>query len=120
MLRAVGFRVLVKPDPVLKKTKSGIIISTDERLERGATEKGTVVDVGPEAFLAHNRAAGFKDQQPWVTVGQRIYFARYAGKWVLDPEDREMYLAINDEDVIVRIENDLGPEDSTDHFAQSS
>ena len=41
-----GHRVLIKPNPVETKTASGIIITTNERRETAATERGTVVLVG--------------------------------------------------------------------------
>lgn|ERR1035437_2326710 len=103
-MKAVGFRVLVDPDPVEEVSKGGIILSVDKRMEAGATQAGKVLDIGPEAFRAYNRAAGFKEYFPWCKVGDRVSFARYAGKWVT--ENKHDYLLVNDED-IVAILNDL-------------
>jgi co-chaperonin GroES (HSP10) len=61
-----------------------------------------VVDIGPEAFRSYNRAAGFTSYVPWVKVGDRISYARYAGKWV--EENEKDYLIINDEDVVAILE----------------
>jgi co-chaperonin GroES (HSP10) len=102
-IEAVGHRVVVKPDPVEKKTKSGLIIQTDERLEKAATVIGTVVSIGPEAFRAFNRSAGFKDYFPWVKPGDKVYYAKYAGKFVQDPETQEDFLIVIDEDIVARI-----------------
>lgn len=97
-MKAVGFRVLVDPDPVEEVSKGGIILATDKKMEAGATQSGEVLDIGPEAFRAYNRAAGFKEYVPWCKIGDRISFARYAGKWIT--RDNHDYLMINDEDVV--------------------
>src|SRR6266852_5526485 len=104
MPKAVGFRVLVKPDDIIKTSKGGIAIVTDERLERGATTTWTVVEVGPEAFRAFNKAAYFVCWlfgiwKPWVKVGDHIFYAKYAGKSI-DDIDGTPLLFLNDEDVI--------------------
>ena len=105
--KAIGFKLVVKPDPVIEKTKSGIIVATDKKLERNATTTGVVLDIGPEAFRAHNKAANFKDYVPWCQVGDRITYAKYAGKWVDGETEEEPVLILNDEDVTsVVIEND--------------
>lgn len=98
MPKAVGFRVLVRPDPIEETTKSGIVIAVDSSLERGAQVTGIVLDVGPEAFKAFNRAAGVVDQ-PWVKVGDHVYYAKYAGKRILDRDTKEELLFLNDEDI---------------------
>lgn len=98
MPKAVGFRVLVKPDDVIKTSAGGIAIVTNERLERGATTTGIVVDVGPEAFRAFNKAAGV-EYTPWVQPGDHIFYAKYAGKGI-DDTDGTPLLFLNDEDII--------------------
>lgn len=99
MPKAVGFRILVRPDPIEEMTASGIIIAADEKLERGAQVTGIVLDVGPEAFRAFNKAAGFTQYVPWVKEGDHVYYAKYAGKRVIDPETKEELLFLNDEDI---------------------
>ena len=99
MAKAVGFRILVEIDDVKTTSEGGIVIVTDERLERNASVKGTVLDVGPEAFRAFNKAAGI-EYSPWVKPGDRIYFAKYAGKHVDDEKTGKPLLFINDEDVV--------------------
>lgn len=113
--KAVGFRLVVKPDPVEKKTASGIVLATNETMERNATTSGRVLDIGPEAFRSYNRTAGFNAYVPWCKIGDRITYAKYAGKWVrtgviLDDGKEEELLIINDEDVTSVID------DSTDNM----
>lgn len=102
--KAVGFRVLVKPDPIEEVTQGGIILAVDEKLERGAVVTGIVLDVGPEAFRAFNKAAGFTQYVPWVKTGDHIFYARYAGKNVVDKATQESLLLINDEDIAGLVE----------------
>lgn len=103
-VKAVGFRIVIKPDPVMEKTKGGIILATDDKLERAAISVGTVVEVGPIAFMAFKPYEG-----AWCKAGDKIAYARYAGKWVADPEfpdDKEKeLLVINDEDVVCLLED---------------
>ncbi len=114
--KAVGFRLIVKPDEVELKTASGIVIATNEKMERNATDKGTVLDIGPEAFRSYNRTAGFQNYVPWCKVGDKITYAKYAGKWVKtgiikDDGKEEELLIINDEDVTSVVD------DSSDNVA---
>lgn len=103
-IEAIGFRVLVKPDPVKEQTQGGIIIATNKQLERNATTTGVVINIGPEAFRSYNRTAGFTSYVPWVQPGDRVSYAKYAGKWIDDGE--ESFLVLNDEDICARIKDD--------------
>ena len=96
MIKAVAFRIVVKPDPVEVKTKSGIVIALDEGQERRATVSGTIVDIGEDAWAA------FKTKSPHagLKIGDRVIYARYAGKWVKDPDTEEEYVVMNDEDIV--------------------
>lgn len=101
-IEAVGYRVVVKPDPVKEKSQGGIILATDEKLERAAISVGTVVALGPIAFMAFKPYEG-----PWVNPGDKVAYAKYAGKWVADPEfpddkDKEL-LVLNDEDIVCKL-----------------
>ena len=102
--KAVGFRILVRPDPIEEKTESGIIISVDEKLEKGAQVTGIVLDIGPEAFRAFNKSAGFDQYVPWVKPGDHVFYAKYAGKRVIDQASKEELLFLNDEDVAGLVE----------------
>lgn len=104
MIKPVGFKILVKPDPIEEKTKSGIFIAVDEKLEKGARIRGTVIEVGPEAFTAYQKH--LKDMGipvlPWVKAGDTVYFARYAGKVIIDHQTSEEYIILNDEDIVAK------------------
>lgn len=102
--KAVGHRVLIKPDPVTKEHRVGgsdlrIILAQDEKMQRAATQTGTVIDVGPTAWQ------GFGDNQPWAGIGDKVVFARYSGKFLENPDNPdESYVVVNDEDIQLRIE----------------
>lgn len=103
--KAVGYRVLIKPDPVETESKGGIILAIDEDRHRVAQEFGTIVDVGPQAFK--NPKQGM-DGTPWAVVGDRVVYSKYGGKLIKDPDtddEKEMwYISLNDEDIIAKIE----------------
>lgn len=98
-IEVLGHRVLVKPDPLETKTESGIIVSygDKEKLHRIAMDKGTLVGVGSNAWK------GYDDGTPWASVGDRVFFAKNAGKWIKDPGSDEEYVLLNDEDIQCRI-----------------
>lgn len=89
-----GFKVVVKPDPVETKTESGLLLVKDEKLYRAATTKGTLIAVGPTAWKAYDNG------QPWAAVGDRVYYAKYAGRFVHDNQTDEDYVILNDEDIL--------------------
>lgn len=97
MIIPTGYRILVKPDDIEKVTKSGIVLVTDEKLERVAQHVGTIVSVGRQAWKAFSKKY---DGQPWASVGDRIIYSKYAGKFVKDPETNEQFVILNDEDVV--------------------
>jgi len=88
--------ILVKPEQVETKTQGGIILPemlTEK--ERKAVERGTVVSVGPRAFIDYGRSPDI------LSKGDVITYARYAGKEIKDGEDT--YLLVNDIDVLALI-----------------
>jgi co-chaperonin GroES (HSP10) len=107
MLEVLGHRVLVKPDPVkdqidlpedLKNVGFQVHMPVDlEKREAAGTQVGTVISVGPTAWRAFD--GDDPNWQPWCKPGDRILFARYAGKIVEDPETKERFFVLNDEDV---------------------
>lgn len=93
MIQPLLHRIVVKPDPVETKTAGGIILAINEKREQAAAEIGTVVSVGPTCFK------DFGQDSEILKGGDRVYFAKYAGKTVKDV-DGEEYVILNDEDVV--------------------
>ncbi len=89
--------VLIKPDEVETKTASGIVIpEMVTEKERKAVEYGTVVTVGPRAFIDYGR-------DPTILKGgDRVSFARYSGKVIKDVDGTE-YVLVNDLDILAQI-----------------
>jgi len=104
MIKPQGYRILVKPDPVENRSKGGIIMAIDEKLEKGGIQRGVLIDFGPLAWKAHD--VNFSGK-PWANRGDYVYFARFAGKFVQDPADPDQeYLIMNDEDLLAIITDD--------------
>lgn len=98
MWNPISYRFIVRPDPVEKTTKSGIVIATDEKLERGATTVGTIIAIGEDAFVAYKPKKEFAG----LKVGDRVAYAKYSGAWLqslTEPKGEEV-LALNDGDLI--------------------
>lgn len=101
MIKVIGFRILVKQDDVATTTyKTSIpgfeIAGGDKKREQVAMDKGTVEQLGPTVFEDYKFANPLK-------VGDRIVFAKFAGKEVTDPATDEKFVIILDEDVVAVI-----------------
>lgn len=100
MLIPCGHRVIVKPDEVEDKY-GDIVIVQDEKLEQAGVNVGTIVAIGDTAWEAYGPHFTGK---PWAAVGDRIYYAKYAGKNVEDPEKpEEKFVVLNDEDCVCKV-----------------
>lgn len=100
----VGHRLLVKPDAVETTTSTGIILSIDEDKERAASQYGTVVAVGDGCWVYHTKEGKVKEK-PWCAVGDKILFAKYAGRMLDDTEDGGKLILLNDDDVMAVVTN---------------
>lgn len=98
----LDMRVLIRPDPVMKKTAGGIILA-DETIEQQkyATVKGTLIAVGSNAWCEAKAARGFIAPEP----GARVMIAKYGGV-VLKGDDGDEYRMMNDEDVVGVLKED--------------
>lgn len=87
--------LLEEQDDTLKRAKElGFEIVGDSLdREQASVDRGTVITIGGDAWKDFNG-------EPWCKVGDFIAFARFAGKQVTDPETKEKFLIINDEDVV--------------------
>lgn len=105
-----GPRVLVKQDkledvnPAFKRAKEAGLAIPDGRevkLEQRALDRGVVVRIGPLAWK------DWDDGAPWCCVGERVLYARHAGKVVKESEESDdEYVILNDEDIIAVITED--------------
>lgn len=96
MLIPVFHRLIVKQDELETKTASGIIIKHEDRKQE-SVDTGIVVAIGPTC------GKDFGVHELPYSVGDKVAFAKYAGKAIKDPETDEEFLALNDEDIVVVI-----------------
>jgi co-chaperonin GroES (HSP10) len=93
MIIPVLHRLLVKPDTVETVTNSGIVLAINEKREQAAAEQGVVISKGETCF------ADYGGRTDTVVVGDRVLYAKYAGKEVTDL-DGTKYILVNDEDIV--------------------
>ena len=103
----VGYRVLVKPEPIEERTAGGIIIAQTDPYKQ-AQCAGTVVAIGEDCWRE------FKS--PWAKVGDRVLFAKYGGL-MRKGLDGEEYRILNDEQITCVISKDLNVSD-IEHVAK--
>lgn len=103
MIKLLTHHILVKlddpmeADELYRRVKeAGIVVQLDKR-ESQAVEYGTVVSVGPTAFVDFGRGPDI------LKGGDRISLNRYSGKSVVDSDGTE-YVLLNDQDVLCVIE----------------
>lgn len=93
-----GARVLVLPEAVENRTKSGIYTSTvsqDMALELAQVD-GVVIALGNTCY--HDQP------EPWCKVGDRVIFGKYSGI-IREGNDGKKYRIINDLDVVGTLDN---------------
>lgn len=98
MLEPKGYRVLVKKDPIETVSSGGIVLVSNEALEKANMNIGRVVAVGDVAYKAFS--PDYKGE-PWVKRGDHVIWAKYADRLITDPYTGEEFSILNDEDVIV-------------------
>jgi len=87
----VGYRVLVRPDPIEETTAGGIIIAETIRDAHGqAQTTGTLVACGPDAWREF--------QGKWAKPGDKVLFAKYGGL-MIEGLDGQQYRLLNDEQI---------------------
>jgi len=89
-----GHYILILPDKVEEKTKSGLYLANEtiDNAKRDATQ-GVLVAVGPIGWRE------FGTGEPWAMIGDRVAFGRHAGK-DMTGADGERYILANCEDIL--------------------
>ncbi|MDE3022465.1 MAG: co-chaperone GroES [Pseudomonadota bacterium] len=102
MIKILLHRILIKQDKLenankdyVKMREMGLVLAQgeDQKRAQAGVDTGTVVSVGSTAFR------DFGTDSP-IQPGDHIAYARFAGKFLTDPESGEEFVALNDEDVI--------------------
>lgn len=100
-----GCRILIKPfklqehDKVYDSAKKAGIILTElsERKEQVNVDKGTVLQIGAKCH---------EDYVGDLAVGDTIAYAKFGGKFIQEPDKDEIYLIVNDEDLLCIFKED--------------
>lgn len=104
MIVPCGHRVLVKQidydehDEVFKSAKSlGLEIVKDKQVRyQASVDEGVILAIGSTAWKDFGGE--------WANVGDKVVFAKNAGKLVQDPSDKDgHYVVLNDEDIVAVI-----------------
>lgn len=102
MIKILLHRILIKQDKLenankdyVKMREMGLVLAQgdDQKRAQAGVDTGTVVTVGATAFR------DFGTESP-IQEGDHIAYARFAGKFITDPDTGEEFVALNDEDVI--------------------
>lgn len=106
-LKALGYRLLVKPDDfktehAVEGTDIVLEIVSNEKEKKALMTTGVILDIGPLAWADYNKNMG--DNIPWAKVGDHIMYSRYGGKRIEDPETGEEVILLDDGDALCRIE----------------
>jgi co-chaperonin GroES (HSP10) len=96
MIIPMSYRILVQQDvfeekdEVYKSAKnSGLILVHDKQVRaQESVDSGVVIAIGPKAEVD-------------CVVGDKVIYAKFAGKKVEDPQDKDtVFVILNDEDLV--------------------
>lgn len=106
-IKPLGHKVLLVPETWEEEVTEGALAgfkltagSEAEKLEKGGRNKGILVALGPQAYLAFQKALG-DDAPDWgAEQGMEVLYSRYAGQTIVDPVTENEFYVVNDEDVL--------------------
>ena len=106
-LKALGYRLLVKPDNFnsehkVEGTDIVLEIAHNEKEKKATMTTGVIMDIGPLAWADYNK--NMEKNIPWAKVGDHVMYSRYGGKRIEDPETLEEVILLDDGDVLCKIE----------------
>jgi len=91
--RATGHRILLVPEEIDKKTKSGILLVEETvTAEEQIAVVATVLEIGPDAWSDKST--------DYCRVGDRVLIGQYVGKFHISPVDGKKYRFVSDLDII--------------------
>lgn len=99
MINVTGYRILIKAEEIEKVTGGGIIIVQDEKLVEAGQQFGEVIGIGKDCWTDNTG----KYLNPWCKEGDKVLYAKHAGRFVYDPDTNEEYMILNDTDILAVI-----------------
>ena len=92
----VGNRIIIEQDVLETTTESGIVLQLEnEFAEQAGQVAGTVMALGDDCYYQY--------EKNWCKVGDRVLFAKFAGKAINDVSTGKQYLVMNDIDIVALI-----------------
>lgn len=108
MIKLILNRILVELQDLKREVDLGdgrkLVLEYGEHEKRHAASvtEGVVLDIGPDAY----KDWGYTDGNFPLQIGDKVQFAKFAPRPVLDPDNPTAKLAVmNDEDVIAIIKS---------------
>ncbi len=91
----LGWRLILRPLDVKKMSEGGIDLSAiSERTQAINSDKGEILMIGDSAWDTLK-------VKPNLKVGDKVFYAKYGAKTLQDPENKEVfYIMCNDEDIL--------------------
>lgn len=107
MIVPAGHKVLIRPTPVstehkIDGTELSLVLPLDVERELAATTEGEIVAIGETAYMKVD------DGRPWVQVGDKVIYAKYAGALAVDPATKEKFVVVHDVDIVCIIKKTNG------------
>jgi len=102
MIEPTLHRILIKQDVFEETNKDyrkmkelGLVLpnTEDQKRAQAGVDTGTVIAIGATAFR------DFGASSP-ISSGDKIAYAKFAGKFITDPSTHEEFVILNDEDVV--------------------
>jgi chaperonin GroES len=94
-IEPLGYRIMLKPKDMEEVSKGGIVIpQTTVDRNKAATNEGTVVALGPDAYKEFDT--------PWVEIGDEVLYSKYNGERLINPKTKEEVIMINDTDILCK------------------
>ena len=90
-IQPLADKVLIKPTPKEEVTASGIVLP--ETVSKERPQMGEILAVGPGAVTPEGKVI-----EPWVKVGQKVYFTKY-GPTEIKIEGEEL-LIVEEKDIL--------------------
>ncbi len=96
-MKVCGFRILIEPEVIEEKFESTLdLVKIDETKdhEKRNTQKGLVLQVGPDAYKPE------ECKGPWCKEGDIVLFTRGSGREFLEEDGKELII-VNEEDILI-------------------
>jgi co-chaperonin GroES (HSP10) len=92
---SLDVRLILKPYILPKKSAAGLDLSAvSDRSQAVNTDRGEIVMIGPMAWYD-------RPVKPNLQPGDKVYYAKYGAKVLKDGVSGDLYVLVNDEDILV-------------------